>query len=105
MINSIMKIGNEKLTKKEMIKLAAGIAVNVCADLTITALMAAHMPVGTGIRKVIRWIGMFAIGMKVGEDAENYFYKVYDETCNTMKEVKDELETAANDNSEGAAQA
>ncbi len=91
MIQSIVSMGDKKLTKKEMAKLGLGFFIGACADLTVSALIGHLLPSSTGIRRLIRGIGIFVIGLKVGEDIENHFYKVYDETESTIAEAKEEF--------------
>ena len=74
------------------IKLGAGLLIGIAADVAVTALLKQHVPVGKGIVRLLCKLGIFAIGMKVGEDVENYFYQFYDDTKSDWAEAKQEAE-------------
>jgi hypothetical protein len=78
----------------ETIKLGVGFAVGIAADVAITVLMKGHLPVTKGLTKWMVKLGIFAIGMKVGEDMETYFYKVCDDVKDTYNEAKEEAKKA-----------
>lgn len=92
MINSIASMQNGNLSKKDMLKMAIGIVVCVGTDITVTTLIGHHMPTLKGWKKMAVMLGTFVLGMKAGEDAENYFYKVFDETETELKKTKTELD-------------
>lgn len=93
---TITKVMNlkESNSTSETIKLAAGLAVAFAADIAITTLLKQHIPIGHGFMKLMTKLGIFAIGMKVGEDVEEYFHKVWDDTAEAAKEAKKEAEKA-----------
>lgn len=95
MIKSLMTMQNGKLDKKEMLKMAAGMVIGISADVVISMLLKKNLPPVRGYRKVAAAIGTFILSMKIGEDCENYFYKVWDETKDTLDEAKTEIEKAA----------
>lgn len=92
MIKSVASMQNGKASKSEKIKMLAGIIIGIGADAVISAILKKHVPVTKGWRKIGMALGSFIIAMKVGEDCENYFYKVWDETSDALKEAKTELE-------------
>ena len=93
--NAVKTLSGEGMTKGEMLKMAAGIIVGVGADMALSAFLGAHMPEGVGWRRVMRRIGIFVLSMKIGEDAENYFNKVFDETREAMSEAKKEMQKSS----------
>lgn len=86
--NAVKTVSGEPMDRGEMLKMAAGMLVGFGVDMAVTALMGAHMPKGTGWRRVLRQLGIFALAMKLGEDAENYFNKVYTETMDAVYEMR-----------------
>lgn len=103
MIKSAIAMQNDKLSKREMIKMGAGLLIGVAVDMTVTALVGRYLPSTKGWRRVMRAVGTFALGMKIGEDVENYFYQVYDETKDAIKEVAEIAKDAASEvRAEGA---
>lgn len=74
------------------IKLGAGLLVGLAADVAVTALLKQYVPIGKGIIRLLCKLGIFAIGLKVGEDVENYFYQFYDDTKSDWAEAKEEAE-------------
>lgn len=74
------------------IKLGAGMIIAFAADIAVTALLKQHVPVGKGIIRLLTKLGIFALGMKIGEDVETYFYKVCDDTKAAWDEAKKEAE-------------
>ena len=79
----------------QTIKLGFGLLVGLAADVAVTALLKQHIPVGKGIVRILCKLGIFAIGMKVGEDVENYFCQFYDDTKADWNEAKKEAEKIA----------
>lgn len=92
MVNSLISMQKEKLTTKDKVKQIAGLAICFGADFAITMLLGSHMPIMKGWKKGLAAIGTFIIAMKVGEDCENYFYKVFDDTETVIKEAKTEID-------------
>lgn len=92
MIKSVASMQNGKTTKNEKIKMCIGILVGIGADAVVSAILKQHVPVAKGWRKALMALGSFVLAMKVGEDCENYFHKVWDETSDALKEAKTELE-------------
>lgn len=78
----------------ETIKLGVGFAIGIAADIAVTVLIKGHLPVTKGFTKLMVKVGVFAIGMKIGEDVENYFYKVVDDAKETYNEAKKEAKKA-----------
>lgn len=94
MIQSAVKtFAGEPMKKGELLKMAAGMIVGIGADMALSALLGAHVPESVGWRKLLRRIGIFVLAMKAGEDAENYFNRVYEETQNALNEAKKEMQT------------
>ncbi len=92
MINSLASMKDKEMTKKDMLKMAAGIVICIGADVTVTTLIGHHMPSLKGWKKYAVMLGTFVLGMKAGEEAENYFYQVFDETEQTLKQAKTEID-------------
>ena len=93
MVKSIVSMQNaDEMGKAEKVKMITGIVIGVAADMAVTTMLKTHLPVLRGWRKLMIGIGAFIIGMKIGEDCENYFYKVWDDTKTSLKEAKNELE-------------
>ena len=78
----------------ETVKLGVGLVFGFAADMAISALLKSHIPQTSGFTKVMVKLGVFAIAMKVGEDVENYIYKVADEAKETYIEAKEEAKKA-----------
>lgn len=101
MIQNAMKtIAGEPIKKGDLLKMAVGMIVGIGADMAVSAILGTHMPEGAGWRKAMRRIGIFILAMKAGEEAEEYFCKVYDDTRDTInewneskKDGKDPVET------------
>jgi hypothetical protein len=74
------------------IKLGVGMLVGFAADIAISTLLKQYVPVGKGIMRLLAKLGIIAIGFKVGEDVETYFYKVCDDTKKSWDEAKKEAE-------------
>lgn len=77
------------------IKLGTGLVIAFAADIAVSSLLKTHIPVGKGIVKLLMKLGIFTIGMKVGEDVENYFYKVCEDTKAAWEEARKEAEARA----------
>lgn len=77
-------------TAGETLKMGVGLIFSFAADMAVTAMLKQHVPAGKGLMRIMTKLGIFAIGMKVGEDVENYFYKIVDDTTAAMKEAKEE---------------
>ena len=92
MINSIVSLQNGKMEKGEMIKMAAGIVIGIAVDMAVGAVIKEHLPFARGWRKGMLKLGVFALSMKIGEECENYFYKVWDDTKASLDEAKTELQ-------------
>lgn len=95
MVKSIATMQDGKTEMSEKLKMAAGFVVGIAADMAIGAILKTHIPVMRGWRKLMVGIGAFIIGMKVGEDCENYFYKVWDDTKQVVDEANAELKKMA----------
>lgn len=94
MIKSVASIQKGTTEKGEKIKTVAGILAGLGADAVISSLLKSHVPAVKGWRKIGIALGIFIISLKVGEECENYFCKVWDETKKALKEAKTEMETA-----------
>lgn len=78
----------------ETLKLGAGFVIGLAADIAITALLKGRIPPGKGFTRLMIKLGVFAIAMKTGEDVENYFYKVVDDTKEAYQEISQEAKKA-----------
>ena len=94
MIKSVASMQKGKIDRNEKLKMTAGILVGLGADAVISSLLKTHVPAVKGWRKIGMALGIFILSLKVGEDCENYFYKVWDETRDALKEAKTEMEKA-----------
>lgn len=94
MVKSIVSMQNGTMEKSEMIKMTAGIVIGIAADMVVSALIKEHLPFARGWRKGMLRLGVMIISMKIGEDCENYFNKVWDETKSALDEAKTEIEQA-----------
>lgn len=102
MIKSIATMQNGPQSKGDMIKMGAGIVIGMAADMAVSVLLTKHMPLYLGWKKWALKLGVFVLGMKVGEDCEEYFYKVWDDTKDALKEAKTEMaEVIAEDLNDG----
>ena len=97
MIKSIKMIKGDENSMKDKAKMALGVIFGLAADAAVTAALGTLMPSATGWKKLLRMGGTFILGMMVGEHAEEYVYKVFDETAEALKDAKKELETAEAD--------
>lgn len=102
MIKSLVEMQNGTIDKKAMVKTLTGMLICVGVDVTVTTLIGHHMPSIRGWRRLAIGLGTFVLGMKAGEEAENYFYKVFDETTAALTEAKNELEQAVDEASKEA---
>ena len=87
-LNKLMQGG--EMDKKELLKMGAGLVVGFAADIAVGALFHAHIPPQRGFVKLLTKLGIFVLAMKAGEEAEEYFYKVMDDTKAAMNEAKEE---------------
>ena len=92
MIKSVASMPKGTVDKGEKIKTVAGILAGLGADAVISSLLKAHVPAVKGWRKIGIALGIFIISLKVGEECEEYFRKVWDETRDALKEAKTEME-------------
>ena len=93
MIQSAVKtFSGEPLKKGDLFKMAAGMIVGIGADMALSALLGTHVPEGVGWRKLMRRLGIFVLAMKAGEEAENYFNKVFEETRDALNDARKEME-------------
>ena len=90
-LNKIMGNG-EKMKPKDILKISAGLVVSVGADIAVCSLFGSHMPAGKGVAKILCKIGSAMLAMMAGEAAEEYFYKIFDETAEALNEAKTEVE-------------
>ncbi len=91
--NAVKSLSGEPMKTGDMVRMAAGMIVGIGADMAISALLGSHVPEGMGWRRMLRKLGIFVLAMKVGEDAEAYFNKVFDETRDALIEAHKEMET------------
>ena len=102
MIQNLMNLGKgEKMTKGEVIKMAVGTFIGFGVDMAVSSLLGQYIPAGGGFRRWMKMLGALALGFKLGEDVENWFYKAYDETKDAFAEAKKEIAEAEAE--EGAA--
>lgn len=92
---AMMQQSDKMMTKKDMIKMGIGIAIAFGVDFTVSTLISHHLPSARGWKKLMYMLGTMALSMKVGEDCEEYFYVMFDETSAAMKEAKEELDKVA----------
>lgn len=93
-LTSLTELKNSDSMGKS-IKLGAGLIIGFAADIAVSSLLKTHIPVGKGIIKLLTKLGIFAIGMKVAEDVENYFYDFCDDTKKSWDEARKEAEAKA----------
>ena len=89
-----MSGSGEPMKTGDMLRMAAGMIVGIGADMAISALLGSHIPAGSGWKRVMRKLGIFIISMKIGEDCEVYFNKVFDETRDALGEARKEMQTS-----------
>ena len=87
----------------ETAKMIAGLAVNVGAELVIGAALAAFVDKKKGIKKIVGGLGVLILAMKFGEEAENYFYKLVDDTKDVIAKTKADVEEAVKEATEAPA--
>ncbi len=92
MVKSFISMQSGKIDKKEMIKMSAGMLIGVGADVTVSLLLKHLLPPVKGRHKIAVAIGSFILSMKIGEDCETYFYKIWDETKAALDEAKTVIE-------------
>jgi hypothetical protein len=92
MIKSLSKITNgEKMTTGEIIKTGLGLVISLGTDIAVCSLFG-HFIGGKGAIRILGKIGAAILAMKAGEDAEEYFYKIFDETKDALDEAKVEVD-------------
>jgi len=87
----------------ETAKMVAGLAVNIGADLVIGATLAAFVDKKKGIKRIVGSLGVLILAMKFGEEAENYFYKLVDDTKEVIAKTKADVEEAVKEATEAPA--
>lgn len=68
-----------------------GLAVNIGTDLVVGGLLTAFVDKGKGIKRILGAVGVFIFAMKCGEEAENYFYKVVEDTKEAISSAKKQV--------------
>lgn len=88
-----LKKGDTKMSKAEAIKMGIGTIISLGVDFALGTVLGSFLPVSMrGWKRALYCIGALGLSLKLGEDAENYFYKVYDETKQAVTEAKKELD-------------
>lgn len=89
MIRSITDI-QKGTSNADKVKSLIGIAVGLGADAAISMLLKSHLPPVKGWKKLGIGLGIFVLSMKVGEECEEYFRKVWEDTVKAFREARTE---------------
>jgi hypothetical protein len=79
------------MTPADTLKMSLGLIFGIAADAAVSAALGGLMPAGRGWKHLLRIGGTFVLAMMVGEKAEEYVCKVFDDTRNAMTEAKKEM--------------
>lgn len=81
------------MTAADTLKMSLGLIFGIAADAAVSAALGGLMPAGRGWKHLLRIGGTFVLAMMAGEKAEEYVYKVFDDTKSALKEAQEELKT------------
>ena len=99
-LSDIKNVGDKSIS--DVLKMIGGLAVNVGTDLVIGTALAAFVSPKKGLKRIIGGLGVLILAMKFGEDAENYFYKVVNDTKEVINATKKDVEEAVKEATEEA---
>ena len=80
----------EKATPVNTMKFLGGTLISVGAATAVTMLFKGSTNGMKGMMKLLTKLGVFVLGCKVGEIAEDYFSETIDKLIASLKEVKEE---------------
>lgn len=101
MIQSIKLMQNNEHNASDMLKMSLGVIFGLAADAAVSAALGGLMPNGKGWKHLLRIGGTFILAMMAGEKAEEYVYKVFDDTKAALTEAKEELKADDEKKAEG----
>lgn len=91
MIQSIKTLSGGEMKASDTLKMSLGLIFGIAADAAVSAALGGLMPAGRGWKHLLRIGGVFVLAMMAGEKAEEYVYKVFDDTKNALTEAKQEM--------------
>lgn len=91
-LNKELQELKEKVTPFNTIKFISGTIISLGAAAAFVGIFKEPLRNAKGITKLMMKLGIFVLGCKAGEVAENYFTDTMDETIRTFKEAKEEVE-------------
>ena len=100
MTQSIKILSEGKMTASDTLKMSLGLIFGIAADAAVSAALGGLMPAGRGWKHILRIGGTFILAMMAGEKAEEYVYKVFDDTKGALMEAKEEMKAAEPENDE-----
>ena len=95
-VNELKATLKGEQTVGDTLKTIGGMVVNYGSDIAVATALTA-LTAGTkkkGFKKAALGVGIFVLSMKIGEEAETYFYKVVDDLKETFKTAKKEVAEA-----------
>ena len=95
MIQSIKTISGGDLKASDTLKMSLGLIFGIAADAAVSAALGGLMPAGKGWKHLLRSGGTFILAMMAGEKAEEYVYKVFDDTRSALTEARQEMNADA----------
>lgn len=79
-------------------KIVVGTLISLGATAAVIAMFKDPIKGAKGLAKILMASGVFILGCKAGDVAEDYFKNKVDEVAETVHEIKDELNKESNDN-------
>ena len=80
----------EKVTPVSTAKFLAGTLISIGAASAVTMLFKGSTQGMKGLMKLLTKLGIFVLGCKAGEMAEEYFSETIDKMIKSLKEVQEE---------------
>ena len=82
-----------KMTPMNTIKFLTGTLISLGATAAVVGVMKHSLIGAKGITKLLMKLGIFVIGCKIGNDAEEYFKEKFDEYTEELKETSKEMKS------------
>lgn len=80
-----------KITPLNTGKFVMGTIISLGATAAVIAMLKSPLKNAKGITKLLMKLGIFVLGCKAGDMAEQYFNETFDETVNAFNEAKEEM--------------
>lgn len=90
MIQTLSTVKKGEMSASETLKVSLGLIFGMAADAAVTAALSTLIPVGRGWKRLLRTGGTFILAMMIGEKAEDYVCRTFDDVKHTLEETKKE---------------